>query len=237
MKQRLDKILASQGQLTRSQAGKLICGGSVRVNGKAVTDPALKADPETDAIEADGKLITYRRNIYIMMNKPEDVVSVSESPGEKNVIDLLPPEMKRKGLFPAGRLDKNTTGFVLITDDGDFAHEILSPARHVEKTYIATLSRPIPEEQLKAFEDGVELSDGYKCLPAKITVLSGDGLTVEIVLKEGKYHQVRRMAAACGSHVDKLSRKKLGGLELDPGLSPGDCRLLTDDELKMIGGQ
>ena len=138
------------------------------------------------------------------------------------------------GLFPAGRLDKDTTGFVLITDDGAFAHEILSPKKHIEKTYIAVLDRPIGEAELEKFRSGITLADGYECLPAGIKTLTDDGLTVEIKLREGKYHQIKRMAAACGSHVNKLHRVSMGGLELDCKLKPGECRLIDDSELAKI---
>ena len=233
-KQRLDKIIASQGAYSRSEAKELVKKGRVLVNGKAVADSAFKADPETDSITVNGKALGYSEHIYIMLNKPQGVVSASRSPGDKTIIDLVPPTLKRNGLFPAGRLDKDTTGFVLITDDGDFAHEILSPKKHIEKTYVAVLDRPISEAEQKKFESGVALADGYECLPAKIRNLSEDGRTVEIKLNEGKYHQIKRMAAACGSHVNELHRVAMGNLMLDESLLPGECRALTDEELRLI---
>lgn len=204
------------------------------MNSKPVSDPGLKADPETDSITVDGKAFGYSEHVYIMLNKPKGVVSASRSPGEKTVVDLVPPGLKRNGLFPAGRLDKDTTGFVLITDDGEFAHEILSPRKHVEKTYIAQLDRAIDPDNLEKFRTGVVLEDGYECLPAVITVLSEDGKTVEIKLREGKYHQIKRMAAACGSHVNELHRCAMGGLLLDDSLPQGECRLLSAEELALI---
>lgn len=206
----------------------------VFVNSKCISDPGFKADPETDDITVDGKKFGYSEHVYIMLNKPKGVVSASRSPGEKTVVDLVPPELKRNGLFPAGRLDKDTTGFVLITDDGDFAHEILSPKKHVIKTYIAELDRAIEPENLEKFRSGVTLEDGYECLPAEIKILSDDGKNVEIKLREGKYHQIKRMAAACGSHVNELHRCAMGELFLDEKLVQGECRLLTADELAMI---
>ena len=208
--------------------------GRVLVNSKPVSDPGFKADPEADRITVDGKDFGYSEHIYIMLNKPQGVVSASRSPDEKTVVDLVPPEMKRSGLFPAGRLDKDTTGFVLITDDGDFAHEILSPKNHVVKTYVATLDRAIDPENIEKFKIGVVLADGYECLPAEIRLLSDDGKTVEIKLREGKYHQIKRMAAACGSHVNALHRCAMGGVRLDENLMQGECRLLTDEELARI---
>lgn len=232
--QRLDKIIASQGAYSRSDVKRLVRGGEITVNGKKVTDSGMKADPATDKIIISGKAFGYSEFVYIMLNKPKGVVSASRSPGEKTVVDLVPADMKRDGLFPAGRLDKDTTGFVLITDDGAFAHDILSPKKHIEKTYIAVLDRPIGDEELQKFRSGVTLADGYECLPAGITVLSEDGLTVEIKLREGKYHQIKRMAAACGSHVNELHRKAMGKLELDSSLEQGECRLLNEKELAKI---
>ena len=232
--QRLDKIIASQGRYSRSDVKRLARSGDISVNGKPVSDCGMKVDPEKDSITVCGESFGYSRFIYIMLNKPEGVVSASRSPGEKTVVDLVPEELYRDGLFPAGRLDKDTTGFVLITDDGAFAHDILSPKKHIEKTYIAQLDRPIGEVELEEFRSGITLADGYECLPAGISVLSDDGLCVEIKLREGKYHQIKRMAAACGSHVNKLHRVSMGGLSLDCSLAPGECRLLNDTELKKI---
>lgn len=232
--QRLDKIIASQGKYSRSDVRKLVRSGEISVNGRIVTDSGFKVDPDADKITVSGENFGYSEFVYIMLNKPKGVVSASRSPGEKTVVDLVPDELKREGLFPAGRLDKDTTGFVLITDDGAFAHDILSPKKHVEKKYIAELDRSIGDSELKRFRSGVTLADGYECLPAEIEVLSDDGLTVEIKLREGKYHQIKRMAAACGSHVNELHRVSLGGLELDPGLKQGECRLIDEYELAKI---
>lgn len=212
----------------------LIKKGKVLVNSKPVSDAGFKADPETDSITVEGKAFGYSEHIYIMLNKPQGVVSASRSPGEKTVVDLVPEELKRNGLFPAGRLDKDTTGFVLITDDGDFAHDILSPKKHIVKIYIAELDRVIDSENLEKFRNGVVLEDGYECLPAEIKILSADGKTVEIKLREGKYHQIKRMAAACGSHVNKLHRCAMGALMLDENLAQGECRLINEEELALI---
>lgn len=232
--QRLDKIIASQGKYSRSDVKRLARNGEIIVDGKTVSDCGIKVEPETQTITVCGENLGYRQFIYIMMNKPQGVVSASRSPDEKTVVDILPDEFKRAGLFPAGRLDKDTTGFVLITDDGAFAHDILSPKKHIEKTYIAVLDRPIGETELEKFRNGVTLADGYECLPAQIVPLTKDGLTVEIKLREGKYHQIKRMAAACGSHVNSLRRTAMGSLELDSSLMQGECRLITQDELLKI---
>ncbi len=232
--QRLDKIIASQGKYSRSDVRKLVRNGDVTVNGRVANDCGFKADAESDVIIVCGEKLGYSEFIYIMLNKPQGVVSASRSPGEKTVVDLVPDTLKRPGLFPAGRLDKDTTGFVLITDDGAFAHDILSPKKHIEKTYIAVLDRAMGEEELERFRNGVVLADGYECLPAHIAPLSDDRLTVEIKLREGKYHQIKRMAAACGSHVDKLKRVAMGSLMLDSSLAEGECRLIGSDELMKI---
>ncbi len=232
--QRLDKIIASQGKYSRSDVRRLVRNGEVTVNGKAVNDCGMKADAENDIIIVCGEKFGYSEFVYIMLNKPQGVVSASRSPGEKTVVDLVPDNLRRSGLFPAGRLDKDTTGFVLITDDGAFAHDILSPKKHIEKTYIAVLDRPIGDSELEKFRSGVVLADGYECLPAQIEPLTDDGLVVEIKLREGKYHQIKRMAAACGSHVNGLKRVAMGSLELDTSLDEGECRLISQDELAKI---
>ncbi|HBL41357.1 MAG TPA: 16S rRNA pseudouridine(516) synthase [Ruminococcaceae bacterium] len=234
MKQRLDKILASQGLYSRSEARQLVRNGRVKINGTPAKSADEKANPEADDITVDGVSFTYREYVYIMLNKPQGVVSASESPGDVTVVDLVPPSLKRSGLFPAGRLDKDTTGFVLITDDGSFAHDILSPKKHIVKTYHAELSNRLSDEEQKRFADGVTLADGYECLPAFIRELSEDGKTVEIKLREGKYHQIKRMAAACGTHVVRLHRVAMGSLTLDESLGEGECRLLSEEEKKRI---
>jgi 16S rRNA pseudouridine516 synthase len=171
-----------------------------------------------------------------MLNKPTGVVSATNDKRDKTVVDILPEEYKRKNLFPAGRLDKDTTGFCLVTDDGDFAHRILSPAKHVTKTYIAVLSDSIDYELgKKAFLDGVVLEDGTVLLSAILIQLeAGDKPVYKVVIKEGKYHQVRRMFASLGSHVEQLKRIAIGGLMLDEALEEGEARLLTEKELESI---
>ena len=234
-KQRLDKIIASQGAYSRSEVKALVKAKRVLVNGVAVSDPGFKADPDTDEITVDGKKFGYSEFVYIMLNKPKGVVSASNSPNDKTVIDLLPGEMRRSGLFPAGRLDKDTTGFVLITDDGEFAHEILSPKNHIEKTYEARLAQPVDEKQLEMVADGIVLGDGTECLPAKLRVVEDtDNPLVEIKIYEGKYHQIKRMFAAAGNGVIELKRTMMGALPLDDRLAEGECRRLTDEELLLV---
>ena len=170
-----------------------------------------------------------------MMNKPQGVISSTDGrkTAEKTVIDILPAEMKRKGLFPAGRLDKNTTGFMLITDDGAFAHDILSPKKHVSKTYIAELDKPFPESAVEKFARGIEIG-GEICMPAALSAENESRTLARVVIRQGKYHQVKRMFAALGCEVVSLKRICMGDLPLDEKLAPGECKYLSDEEISKI---
>jgi 16S rRNA pseudouridine516 synthase len=232
--ERIDKIIASQGKYSRSEVKKLVRDGRVTLDGKAVKSSDIKADPDQCNIAIDGKSIGYKKHLYIMLNKPQGVVSATEDTDHKTVIDLVPKELKRDGLFPAGRLDGDTVGFVLITDDGDFAHRILSPKNHIMKTYHATLQRPVTQEDIDAFRNGIELKDGTLCLEAQVRPLEGDEPMAEIKICEGKYHQVKRMFAALGNKVVFLRRVKMGKLSLDESLGEGQCREITAEELRLI---
>lgn len=232
--ERLDKIIASQGQYSRSEVKKLVKGGRVTIDGSVVKNSDIKADPNKSIIAVDGKVLHYKKHMYIMLNKPQGVVSATDDRDHKTVIDLVPKELMRDGLFPAGRLDGDTVGFVLITDDGDFAHEILSPKNHIMKTYHATLERPVTKEDIRAFRDGIELKDGTLCLEAEVRSLDSDTPMAEIKICEGKYHQVKRMFAALGNKVVFLKRVKMGELSLDESLEEGQCREITPEELMLI---
>ncbi len=234
-KERLDKLIASQGLLSRNDVKNLIKRGEVSVNGAVVKDSSLKVSYEDD-IKINGKSLAQSEFVYIMLNKPKGVVSASEDKRDKTVIDILPDELRRKNLFPAGRLDKDTTGFSLITDDGDFAHRILSPTRHVDKTYIAEVSDKIDFEKAKqAFLDGVVLSDGTVLLSAQLELLEdGDKQIFKVVIKEGKYHQIKRMFASLGTTVVELKRIAIGGLALDNSLKEGEARTISKNELDLI---
>ncbi len=235
MLQRLDKLIASQGRFSRREVQELIKNGAVKVNGITVRDRGAKSDVEKDIICVNGEQLDFQRFVYIMLNKPKGVVSATNDKNEKTVIDLVPKEFKGRNLFPAGRLDITTTGFVLVTDDGDFAHRILSPKNHIEKTYEARLAESVTEGQLEAVRNGIELKDGTKCLPAKVTVLAdGEKPLVEIKICEGKYHQIKRMFAAAGNGVIELKRTQMGRLTLDPSLKEGECRLLDAHEVQKI---
>lgn len=232
--ERLDKIIASQGKYSRSEVKKLVKAGLVRVNGSVVKSSDIKCDVNTDEIIVDGVTLNYKKHIYIMLNKPKGVISATEDASQKTVIDLVPPELKRAGLFPAGRLDGDTTGFVLITDDGDFAHRILSPKNHIMKTYHATLQRELTDEDIVSFRKGLTLGDGTKCLEAYVRMLPGEENVAEVIICEGKYHQVKRMFASLGNKVLGLRRVRMGKLPLDEALAEGECRELSDIELELI---
>ncbi len=231
--ERLDKIIASQGKYSRSQVRKLVRDGLVTVDGVKAMKADMKADAEKSRICVDGECICYKKHLYIMLNKPCGVISASEDRDRETVVDLVPAHLRREGLFPAGRLDADTRGFVLITDDGEFAHRILSPKNHVMKTYHARLHHSLTQQDIKSFREGIELRDGTLCLEAEVELLDGDTLA-QVKIHEGKYHQVRRMFAALGNRVLDLKRVQIGNLPLDESLEEGMCRELTDEELLLV---
>lgn len=235
---RIDKLLSSRGYGSRKEVRALLKTEQVKVNGQTVTDPAAKIDLGKDIIAIQGKELSAAPHIYIMLNKPAGVLCVSRDKSSKTVIDLLPDDMKWRDLFPAGRLDKDTEGFVLITDDGDFAHRMLAPNRHVSKTYEAIIDKPVSQTDIAAFETGLTLPDGTAFLPARLEQTGENPekgqYTAEIVLHEGKYHQIKRMLSASGYNLIHLKRTKIGQLELDPSLEKGQSRLITEEELAKI---
>lgn len=228
--QRLDKLVAKANNISRKDAKNLIKNGEVSVDGKTVLSCDEKVS-ENAKLTINGKNKEYREFIYIMLNKPKGVVSASQGK-EKTVIDILPNDLKRNGLFPAGRLDKNTTGFCLITDDGNFAHDILSPKKHVEKVYEAVLDKPFDENVTKDSEGGMTLS-GEKLLEAKL-VPNPDFYHAEITIKQGLYHQIKRMFKKHKIEVLELKRTKIGGLRLDASLKKGECKILSKEEVEKI---
>lgn len=235
MKLRLDKLISSQGLYNRKQAQQLIKDGFVKVDSITVRDRGFHIDTEINQVTVKGEPFRVEQFVYLMLNKPKGVVSATNDTRVKTVIDLVPEEYKNRNLFPAGRLDITTTGFVLITDDGDFAHKILSPKNHIEKTYEARLAEAVTQKQLSEVAEGITLGDGTECMPAKLMVLEdGDNPLVEIKICEGKYHQIKRMFAAAGNGVIELKRTKMGALELDKNLPEGECRKLTEDEVLKI---
>ena len=229
---RLDKAISSQGALSRKEVRALIKAGRVGVDGVPVTDPGASVDPFTQSLSLDGQTFTWEEHVYLMLNKPAGYISATEDRHQPTVLDLVPEEYVRDGLFPAGRLDGDTTGFVLLTDDGGFAHDILSPKHHVQKTYRAELETPVTEAMLEQVRGGIALADGTVCLPAEVTLL-GDRLC-ELKIVEGKYHQIKRMWAAAGNRVVSLTRTAIGPVPLDPALGPGECRPLSKEEVDAL---
>lgn len=233
-KERIDKLLAGAGTLSRKDVKEMVRRKRITLNGETVTDAGQKIDISSDTVCVDGTPIALKKHIYIMLNKPAGIVSASNSTSEKTVVDLVPEAFRRAGLFPAGRLDKDTTGFVLITDDGAFAHRILSPKNHIEKTYVATLQSPLGDAEIVTLEKGLLLRDGTQFLPASVKIISEDNKQVQIKICEGKYHQIKRMFSAVGNCVVTLHRTHMGTLELDSALPQGACRELTPSELEQI---
>lgn len=232
MNERLDKFISSQTALSRKEAQKTIRDKRVTVNGAVCRAVDIKVNTDKDAVALDGQVLTYQKHVYYMMNKPEGVISATEDRTEKTVLDILPAGLYRDGLFPAGRLDKDTTGLLILTDDGDFAHRMLSPKKHVAKTYLATLDKEPDEAISKAFSEGITLSDGTVCQPGQAVCLGNKRAQVRI--HEGKYHQVKRMFAALGYKVVALERVQIGGLSLDKALHRGDTRPMTEDEIELV---
>ncbi len=230
--ERLDKILSSQGICSRKEARKLAADKKIKVNGVIVRKSDIKIDPDNDIIEVGAKRIQYKKYIYIIMNKPEGVLSASNDKHAATVIDLLPEEYQRPGLFPAGRLDRDTTGLLIITDDGDFAHRMLSPKSHVPKEYEALLDEPVTDEDIRILENGVTLRDGTVYRPARIVEIKDCCVRIEIT--EGKFHEVKNLFAYVGRTVEKLERIRIGGLKSDKNLGRGECRLLSDFEISTV---
>ena len=233
--QRLDKLLSSTGRWSRQEAKALIKAGRVLVDGVPAGRGEDRADPTVSRVQVDGADLLWQVRTYVMLNKPAGVVSATGDARQKTVLDLLPEELRRRGLFPVGRLDKDTEGLLLLTDDGDLAHRLLSPKNHVDKVYYARLDRPLSPADCAAFEQGILLADGTRCRPAELRLL-GDGREALITLREGKFHQVKRMTASRGAAVLYLKRLSMGPLELDGALAPGNFRFLTATEVAEIGG-
>ena len=231
--ERLDKLLASTGRWSRKEVKDLVRQGRVLADGIPVRRPEEKFDPETCDISVDGAPVDCAPFVYLMMHKPAGLLSATEDRDQKTVIDLLPAHLRRRGLFPVGRLDKDTTGLLLITDDGALAHELLSPRKHVDKVYLAKVDGQVDETDVEALAAGLVLGDGLHCLPAGLEPL-GDGSRCLVTLREGKYHQVKRMLASRGKPVLTLKRLSMGPLELDEKLMPGNWRPLTRQEVAAI---
>lgn len=234
---RLDKVLSNSGFGSRSEIRSLVKKGLIRVDGSIVNEPALHVDPDNSKIEIRGTLLNYRQFVYVMMNKPAGIISATSDNKLRTAIDLLPEELSCFDLFPAGRLDIDTEGMLLLTNDGQMAHDLLSPRKHVDKRYFALIDGVVTDEDIKNFKEGVALDDGYKTMPAELEIFkSGPQSEIELVLHEGKFHQVKRMFEAVGKKVTYLKRIQMGGLKLDNTLEPGECRELTTAEVSLLRG-
>lgn len=229
---RIDKMLANLGYGSRKEVKSLLKSGSVKVNDQVVKDAKQHVDPEADTVTLNGEVIEYREFIYLMMNKPPGVISATEDIAEETVVDLLEIEDQVFEPFPVGRLDKDTEGLLLITNDGQLAHRLLSPKKHVPKTYFAVIDGEVTEDDIEAFSRGVMLDDGYVTKPGELVILkSGIRSDIELTIMEGKFHQVKRMFEAVGKRVVYLKRISMGPLKLDETLELGEYRELTDEEL------
>ena len=227
---RLDKLLADTGRWSRKDAKNLLKQGRVRIDGEVEKSPDRKVDPSAHTVTVDGERVGWAAFRYLMLHKPGGVLTATEDRRQKTVLDLLPEEYR--GLFPVGRLDKDTEGLLLLTDDGELAHRLLSPRHHVDKVYLAEIDGEVDETDVAAFQAGLTLGDGTLCLPAGLESL-GKGKCL-VTLREGKFHQVKRMLALRGKPVVKLKRLSMGGLTLDETLFPGQFRYLTAEEVEML---
>lgn len=234
--ERLDKIISNLGYGSRKEVKIMAKKGLIEVDGVVVKDNGMAVDPEKSVIKINGEDITYRKYIYLIMNKPDGVISATVDNKEETVIDLLEVEHQVFEPFPVGRLDKDTVGLLLLTNDGELNHRLLSPKWHVDKVYYAKIDKEVTEEDIEAFKKGITLDDGYTCKEAKLEILSSEaeGSEVHITIQEGKFHQVKRMFEAVGKKVIYLQRIKFGGLELDQELEEGEYRELSEDELAIL---
>lgn len=236
--ERLDKVLSHLGKGSRRELRIWARQGRIMINGTIIRDSGIKIDPEQDQVMLDGEPIVYRRWVYLMLNKPQGVISATTDRKEKTVLDLLHGDFEHMTLFPVGRLDKDTTGLLLLTNDGPLAHRLLSPRKGVDKTYEALLEGVVTEDDCASFAAGITLEDGYTTLPATLRVHTIDHeaqqSTVSIVIQEGKYHQVKRMAQAIGKRVLTLKRVRMGDLQLDSSLEPGQYRELSEEEIAWL---
>lgn len=236
--ERLDKLIASTGRWSRREVKQLVREGRVLVDGRIARSAEEKFDGEVCRIAVNGEELALRRFTCVMLHKPAGVLSATEDGRGRTVLDLLTPELRKIGVFPVGRLDKDTEGLLLLTDDGALAHELLSPKKHVDKVYYARVAGRLVPEDCAAFEAGMTLGDGLECMPAGLEILSaGERSECLVTLREGKFHQVKRMLAARGKPVEYLKRLSMGPLRLDASLAPGEFRLLTAEEESALRGR
>ena len=229
--ERLDKVISNQIGYSRKEVKDLVKRKRITINGDVALKSDIKVDVSVDKILVDGKEISFKKFVYLMLNKPKGYVSATEDKNMPTVLELIPDEYLHRDLFPAGRLDRDTTGLMLITDDGEFAHNILSPKKHVRKTYNVTIDIPMTEEMVAGFKNGVNLIDG-ECKEAELTI-TGE-YTGVVILTEGRYHQIKRMFGCFGAKVVELERIGMGEFYLPDDLEIGSCREFTDEELNLI---
>ena len=234
-KMRLDKMLSNIGYGSRRDIKEALKRGLVKVNGRVEKSNSRHVDTDSDVVEFDGEKVSYREFVYIMLNKPDGYISATEDNRDRTVLELIDPVYLAFKPFPVGRLDKDTEGLLVLTNDGALAHRVLSPKKHVKKRYYAKIDGRVTTEDIEAFKAGVQLDDGYNTLPAELEILqSGESSEIELTIVEGKFHQVKRMFEAVGKKVTYLKRLSMGELRLDNTLELGEYRELTDEELLML---
>lgn len=234
-KMRVDKLLSNVGVASRAELKKYCKQGLISVNGKVINNPGVQVDSESDDIRFNGEKIVYREFVYIMLNKPDGYISATYDKYDPIVLDLIDQSYLVFEPFPVGRLDKDTEGLLVITNDGQLAHRVLSPKKHVPKTYYAKIQGKVTEEDILAFEKGVILDDGYETMPSQLKILKSDDMSeIELTIHEGKFHQVKRMFESVGKKVVYLKRLSMGKLKLDESLKLGEYRELTEEEVKLI---
>ena len=234
-KMRVDKLLSNVGVASRAELKKYRKQGLISVNGKVINNPGVQVDSESDDIRFNGEKIVYREFVYIMLNKPDGYISATFDKYDPIVLDLIDQSYLVFEPFPVGRLDKDTEGLLVLTNDGQLAHRVLSPKKHVPKTYYAKIQGKVTEEDILAFEKGVILDDGYETMPSQLKILKSDDMSeIELTIHEGKFHQVKRMFESVGKKVVYLKRLSMGKLKLDESLGLGEYRELTEEEVKLI---
>ena len=234
-KMRVDKLLSNVGVASRAELKKYCKQGLISVNGKVINNPGVQVDSESDDIRFNGEKIVYREFAYIMLNKPDGYISATFDKYDPIVLDLIDQSYLVFEPFPVGRLDKDTEGLLVLTNDGQLAHRVLSPKKHVPKTYYAKIQGKVTEEDILAFEKGVILDDGYETMPSQLKILKSDDMSeIELTIHEGKFHQVKRMFESVGKKVVYLKRLSMGKLKLDESLGLGEYRELTEEEVKLI---
>jgi 16S rRNA pseudouridine516 synthase len=234
--ERLDKVISNSGYGSRKDVKKLIKSGCVEVDGKKIKSSDIQVDVKINEIKINGEAINYRKFIYLLMNKPEGTVSATFDNYDKTVIDLLSEYHKSFEPFPVGRLDKDTVGLLILTNDGELNHKLISPKWHVDKVYYAEINRQVDEEDIYAFKEGIVLDDGYKCMPALLEVIKSDenGSSVKVTIQEGKFHQVKRMFLSRNKEVVYLKRISFGLINLDSSLKEGEYRELNEKEIELL---